>query len=112
MPGMLSSDGIEELRRVSDDGFDPLFISLMTFHHQGAIAMADETLHGRSDIRLRLMAHAIRHAQRGEIELMRDTEGVAAVKAAAMSLILPAGRADADQPLRNFPGRPGESHRH
>ncbi|MCB8821840.1 DUF305 domain-containing protein [Microvirga rosea] len=89
MPGMLSADRIGELRRVSDDGFAPLFISLMTHHHQGAIAMADETLHGKSDIRLRLMAHAIRHGQRGEIELMRGTEGFAAVKAATMSLFRP-----------------------
>jgi uncharacterized protein (DUF305 family) len=97
MPGMLSSEQIDGLRRTNSDAFDPLFITLMTTHHQGAIAMADEALREAGDIRLRLMAHATRHAQRGEIELMHGSEGLAAVEAATFSLLVPAGDASADR---------------
>jgi uncharacterized protein (DUF305 family) len=97
MPGMLSPEQIDSLRRTNGDAFDPQFISLMTTHHQGAIFMADEALRKAGDIRVRFMAHATRHAQRGEIELMHGTEGFAAVKSATLSLIEPAGEAKPDQ---------------
>lgn len=97
MPGMLSPEQVDSLRDADGGAFDPLFVRLMTAHHQGAIAMADEALNEASDIRLRLMAHATRHAQRGEIELMRGSEGLAAVKAATTSLFAPAGEARPDR---------------
>jgi uncharacterized protein (DUF305 family) len=97
MPGMLPPEQIESLRRTGGAAFDPLFVTLMTTHHKGAIAMAEEALRQAGDIRLRLMAHATRHAQRGEIELMHGTEGWAAVKSATLSLVLPAGEAPAEQ---------------
>ncbi|EIM27421.1 DUF305 domain-containing protein [Microvirga lotononidis] len=97
MPGMLSPAQMDSLRGANGNAFDPLFISLMTTHHQGAILMADRALRGASDLRLRLMAHATRHAQRGEIELMHGSQGFAAVKSATLSLLLPAGEARADQ---------------
>ncbi|MFC1460142.1 DUF305 domain-containing protein [Microvirga arabica] len=107
MPGMLSREQMESLRRTNGADFDPLFIMLMTTHHQGAITMADEALREASDIRLRLMAHATRHAQRGEIELMHGTEGWQAVKSATLSLFAPAGEAPADR----RPSAPS-THRH
>ncbi|WP_114946016.1 DUF305 domain-containing protein [Microvirga calopogonii] len=97
MPGMLSPDQMEQLRGRNSTDFDPLFIGLMTTHHQGAILMADEAMREAGDLRLRLMAHATRHAQRGEIELMHGSRGLAAVKSATLSLFLPAGEARADQ---------------
>jgi uncharacterized protein (DUF305 family) len=107
MPGMLGPDQIESLRRTNGAAFDPLFITLMTTHHKGAVLMADEALRQASDIRLRLMAHATRHAQRGEIELMQGTEGWAAVKSATLSLVAPAGEAPAEQK-----GQASPAHRH
>ena len=97
MPGMLSVRQMESLRGTSGEAFDPLFIGLMTAHHQGAVLMADEAMREAGDIRLRLMAHATRHAQRGEIELMHGSQGFAAVKSATLSLFLPAGEAQADR---------------
>lgn len=97
MPGMLAPEQMESLRNTNGTAFDPLFVRLMTTHHQGAIAMADEALRQAGDIRLRLMAHATRHAQRGEIELMHGSEGWEAVKAAALSLFAPAGEAVPDR---------------
>ncbi len=96
MPGMLSVEKIEGLRRTNGPDFDPLFIAFMTHHHKGAITMAEEAIREAGDIRLRLMSHATRHAQRGEIELMHRSEGFASVKAATLSLILPAGEASAE----------------
>ena len=107
MPGMPSGEQMESLRRANGTDFDPLFVTLMTMHHKGAIAMADEALREAGDIRLRLMAHATRHAQRGEIELMQGSEGWAAVKSATLSLIVPAGEAPAEQK-----GQAPPAHRH
>jgi uncharacterized protein (DUF305 family) len=55
---------------VEPDAFDHLFVRLMSIHQEGAIAMADEAVQEANDPRLKLMSHAIRHEQSGEIELM------------------------------------------
>jgi uncharacterized protein (DUF305 family) len=105
MPGMLPQEEMEALRRIDPVAFDERFIAMMTTHHQGAIAMADEALRNAGDIRLRLMSHATRHAQRGEIELMRNRTGFAATRAALVNMFLPAGAAPLDGVL-------GSAHRH
>lgn len=97
MPGMLSPEQLDSLRHADKNAFDALFVGLMTAHHQGAIRMADEAMRQAGDLRLRLMAHATRHAQRGEIELMHGSQGFQAVKSATLSLFLPAGEARADR---------------
>jgi len=66
----------------------------MSFHHAGAIAMAEEAMLEAGDPRLRIMSHAIRHAQRGEIDLMRGIpRGFAVTRAATSNMIEPS---DAD----------------
>lgn len=82
MPGLLDSGQIEQLRAASPPNFDALFIKLMTIHHAGAVKMADDELRGGSDPRLRVMAHAIRHEQQGEIALMNCSAGPGAVRLA------------------------------
>ena len=89
MQGMLTPAQVQSLRDAARADFDALFVSLMTKHHQGAIAMADEAMRRAADPRLKIMAHAIRHEQSGEIEMMRGTEGAEAVKAALASLLKP-----------------------
>ena len=42
------------------------------------------------------MAHAIRHAQRGEIELMRGTHGAKVIRTAVADMLRPAGEVRAD----------------
>ncbi len=96
MPGMISPEGVESLRQAQGEGFDRLFISTMTFHHQGAIRMADEAIREAGDVRLRLMSHAIRHSQRGEIDLMSGKQGLAAVAAATANLTKRAGETLSD----------------
>lgn len=79
MPGFLTASEIWQIRTVSSDKFDAVFIDMMTKHHKGAVRMADQMLHSGGDPRLRLMAHGIRHAQQGEIALMHGVHGVDAV---------------------------------
>jgi uncharacterized protein (DUF305 family) len=63
----------------------------MTRHHEGAIAMADKAMREAGDPRLKLMAHAIRHGQRGEIALMHGVApGFAATRAAWRAMTAPA----------------------
>lgn len=97
MPGMLMPDEIAALEPMNGAEFDRRFIALMTFHHKGAIAMAEEAINQAGDPRLKLMSLAIRHEQRGEIELMHGTEGFAATMAALSALIEPAGEGSGEQ---------------
>jgi uncharacterized protein (DUF305 family) len=82
MPGMLDAVEVERLGSTEASSFDVVFLELMTRHHKGAVAMADAQLRDGSDLRLRIMAHAIRHEQQGEIALMHGVRGGGAVSAA------------------------------
>jgi uncharacterized protein (DUF305 family) len=97
MPGMLAPAQIEALSRTEGARFEAAFVELMTIHHRGAIAMADEALTQAGDPRLKLMSHAIRHEQRGEIALMQGTAGLAAVQAAIAPASRPAGQASSER---------------
>jgi uncharacterized protein (DUF305 family) len=96
MSGMVPTEEMAALRQAESNSFDARFIAAMTSHHRGAIAMADEALREAGDLRLRLMSHAIRHEQRGEIELMHGRQGFAAVRSAVLNMLLPAGAAHPD----------------
>jgi uncharacterized protein (DUF305 family) len=96
MPGMLSPAEMESARQADAAAFDARFIQLMSFHHTGAIRMADQALRRAGDIRLRLMSHGIRHGQRGEVQLMHNLQGWPAVRSAIAALVLPAGEHPSD----------------
>jgi uncharacterized protein (DUF305 family) len=87
MPGLLGPAEIARLRAIEAPAFDQLFVELMTRHHTGAVAMADSELRNGSEPRLRLMAHAIRHEQQGEIALMHGVNGAAAVHLAFQNML-------------------------
>jgi uncharacterized protein (DUF305 family) len=59
---------------------------LMTVHHASAVRMAVQEWHGHRDPRLRIMAHAIRHEQQGEIALMQEIEGLEALSTATTNM--------------------------
>jgi uncharacterized protein (DUF305 family) len=86
MPGLLSGEQFTALRDAQPSSFDQLFVRLMTEHHAGAVIMADKELRGQGDIRLRIMAHAIRHEQQGEIALMQGMSGWSAVEQAVRNM--------------------------
>lgn len=87
MPGYLSDEKLSKVAEADDAGFDSAFIEAMTIHHKGAVRMADRQLGEGRDIRLRAMAHAIRHEQQGEIALMRGLNGSRAVHAALRFMV-------------------------
>jgi uncharacterized protein (DUF305 family) len=86
MPGYLSAEQLASLRNTPLGEFDQSFIRYMTIHHAGATRMADEKLHSSGDLRLKLVAHAIRHEQQGEIALMNDTRGSEAARMAVKNM--------------------------
>jgi uncharacterized protein (DUF305 family) len=86
MPGFLSIEQIEELKESSPADFDRSFVRHMTYHHAGAVQMADAMLRTSGDLRLRLTAHAIRHEQQGEIALMNGVRGWEAVQMAIRNM--------------------------
>ena len=100
MPGLLDDAQIDQLREVSPAEFDSLFVSTMTIHHAGAVKMADDEFRNGSDLRLRAMAHAIRHEQQGEIALMNCANGGTAVVLAIQNMFSD----NANKPDRELPG--------
>lgn len=86
MPGLLTAEQLLQLEAAPPPSFDKLFVELMTIHHRGAVRMADQELRGDGDPRLRIMAHAIRHEQQGEIALMRGVAGFEAVRQAIRNM--------------------------
>jgi uncharacterized protein (DUF305 family) len=86
MPGFLNNAQVEQLRNAAPASFDALFVDLMSLHHAGAVRMADQELKSRGDFRLRIMAHAIRHEQQGEIALMHGLAGWPAVVQAVRNM--------------------------
>lgn len=87
MPGYLTDAQMAEARAATDATFDAVFIRLMSRHHAGAVRMADAQWHSSGDPRLRLMAHAIRHGQQGEIALMQGRSGLDAVRQAVRNML-------------------------
>jgi uncharacterized protein (DUF305 family) len=86
MPGLLDTAAVVKLQSIAAASFDSLFVELMTQHHKGEVTMADWELRHGTDPRLRLMAHAIRHEQQGEIALMHGMHGASAVSVAFQNM--------------------------
>jgi len=80
MPGYLTPADMRQVKTAASDQFDAAFIAAMSKHHAGAVRMADRMWPSRGDPRLRIMAHAIRHEQQGEIALMHGADGAAAFR--------------------------------
>ena len=87
MPGFLTAAEMRKVETAPPDQFDSVFIASMSRHHRGAVEMADQMWHSRGDLRLRVMAHAIRHEQQGEIALMRGASGTTAVTTAVRNML-------------------------
>ncbi|MCK1392506.1 DUF305 domain-containing protein [Bradyrhizobium sp. 1] len=87
MPGFLTPAEMRLVNLAPPDQFDAVFVEMMTRHHKGAVKMADQMWHSRGDPRLRVMAHAIRHEQQGEIALMHGESGLAAVVTATRNML-------------------------
>jgi uncharacterized protein (DUF305 family) len=87
MPGFLTAEQMQAMKSAPPGRFDEIFVRSMSIHHAGAVKMADQEWHSRGDLRLRIMAHAIRHEQQGEIALMQGANGVEAVSIAIRNMM-------------------------
>ena len=75
MPGMMSSDEMDELESASGSTFDEMFLSMMIEHHEGAIEMAQtEQADGENPDAIDL-AETIEETQTAEIETMNELLG-------------------------------------
>jgi uncharacterized protein (DUF305 family) len=71
MPGMASSEELNELRNASGEEAERLFLRLMIPHHQAAIPMAEAVMERSDDPAVAEFAQAIIASQRAEIQTMR-----------------------------------------
>jgi uncharacterized protein (DUF305 family) len=68
---MLSEQELIDLASLTGPAFDSAWIAAMTFHHQGAIAMAVTAKEDGISTEIKELADAIITAQQGEIETMQ-----------------------------------------
>jgi uncharacterized protein (DUF305 family) len=71
MPGMASSEKLNELRNAEGEEAERLFLRLMIPHHQAAIPMAEAVMERSDDPAVTELAEAIIASQRAEIQTMR-----------------------------------------
>jgi uncharacterized protein (DUF305 family) len=71
MLGMLSEQDLIDLASLTGSDFDSAWIAAMTFHHQGAIAMAVIAKKDGISTEIKELTAAIITAQQGEIETMQ-----------------------------------------
>lgn len=72
MPGMMSAEDMESLESASDEEFEALWLQMMTEHHEGAVAMAEEVLDTGESPEVAALAEDIVEAQEAEIATMED----------------------------------------
>ena len=70
MPGMATDDDLARLRSATGEGFDVLFLQLMTRHHQGGVEMAEYAQTNAGEWAVRRLASSIIESQTGETNLM------------------------------------------
>jgi uncharacterized protein (DUF305 family) len=78
MPGMLSEDQMDALKKAKDAEFDRLFLKGMIQHHKGALVMVEElfnTAGSGQDSELFNFATEVDNGQRAEIKIMETMLG-------------------------------------
>jgi uncharacterized protein (DUF305 family) len=74
IPGMPSAATMRQLEQLDGVEFERRFFPVMIEHHRGAVLMADSAWQDAADVRLRIFAESLRHAQRGQIERMEELQ--------------------------------------
>ena len=78
MPGMLTQEQMDALKKAKGDEFDRLFLKGMIQHHKGALTMVDElfnTAGSGQDAELFNFATDVDSGQRAEIKIMETMLG-------------------------------------
>lgn len=72
MPGMATDEELAQLRTLTGEDFDVLFLQLMTRHHQGGYDMAAYAAEHAEEPAVRNLARTIVESQSAEVTLMTD----------------------------------------
>jgi uncharacterized protein (DUF305 family) len=72
MPGMMTTEEMDQLGRATGPQFDVLFLESMVAHHKGAIVMAEDVLGASDDPEVRSLAEQIIKEQEREIAEMES----------------------------------------
>jgi uncharacterized protein (DUF305 family) len=72
--GMPSAATMHQLEQLDGVEFERRLFPVMIAHHRGAVLMADRAWQDAADVRLRVFAESLRHAQRGQIERMAELQ--------------------------------------
>ena len=75
MDGMMSVDEMDSLGKMNAAEFDKMWMTMMTRHHEGAIAMAETVKTASSNAEVLTLADAVISAQKSEIAEMKDLLG-------------------------------------
>ena len=75
MPGMMSSDQMQQLSQAHGAAFDNMFLQMMIEHHQGAIEMAKTELAEGANPDAKTLAQKIIDSQQAEITEMKGMLG-------------------------------------
>jgi uncharacterized protein (DUF305 family) len=75
MPGMATSDQVDQLRQARGANFDRLFLQLMITHHEGALTMVEEVRRAGVNGRVQEIADDVAVVQSDEIHRMRGMQG-------------------------------------
>jgi uncharacterized protein (DUF305 family) len=72
MPGMATTEQLDELRAAEGIAVDRLFLELMTYHHLGGLHMVDAVLELSDNPQVTWLADLMRSGQEKEMQVMRD----------------------------------------
>lgn len=72
MPGMATSEELNELRNAEGEEAEEIFLRLMIPHHQAAVPMSEAVIERSDNEAVTSLAQSIADAQKSEIEVMRD----------------------------------------
>jgi uncharacterized protein (DUF305 family) len=75
MPGMMSTEQMQQLSQANGASFDKMFMQMMIQHHQGAIEMAKTELAQGANPDAKTLAQNIIDAQQAEITEMKNLLG-------------------------------------
>ena len=75
MPGMASSEALEQLARARGRRAERLYLQLMIPHHRAGVRMAEDAARNASTTMVRNLAQSIVDSQRAEIDVLRSMLG-------------------------------------
>lgn len=74
MPGMMTEQQMSDLTAATGQAFDAMFVQMMTAHHSGAVAMAEQQIKNGKNQAAKDLAASIVKTQTAEIKQMQNLQ--------------------------------------